>query len=97
MQDHGPQKLSAWNRSRAAVATLDALGLAPPPENSRIWYVHLAGEDAALSQTLRQLELAGERIDDDRCAEIHERFFMRAAEERVLLTAGKRLSDPLWS
>jgi diguanylate cyclase len=93
MQDRRHQEQGAWNRARAAVATLDALGLAPTPENYRIWYVHLAGEDAGLSQTLRQLESSGERIDEARCAEIYERYFMRAAEERVLLAAGKRLTE----
>lgn len=93
MQDERLQEQGAWNRARAAVSALGALGLAPTPENYRIWYVHLTGEDAALSQTLHQLEGSGEQIDDDRCAEIYERFFMRAAEERVLLAAGKRLSD----
>ncbi|MGD9510774.1 MAG: diguanylate cyclase [Geminicoccaceae bacterium] len=93
MQDEGHQEEGTWNRARAAVSALATLGLAPTPENYRIWYVHLAGEDAALSQTLLQMEGSGERIDDDRCAEIYERFFMRAAEERVLLAAGKRLSE----
>ena len=32
-------------------------------------------------------------MDDARCAELYERFFVRHAEERALLTAGKRLNE----
>ena len=39
------------------------------------------------------LQDSGEAIDEAHCAEIYERFFVRAAEERALLRAGQRLSD----
>jgi diguanylate cyclase len=81
---------------RRAAAVLQALGehrLAPTPENYRLWYVHLAGEDAALSRAVMQLLAAGEPLDEARCAELYERFFVRVAEERALLNAGKRLSE----
>ena len=35
----------------------------------------------------------GETLDEGRCAELYERFFVRVAEERALLTAGKRLNE----
>ena len=67
------------------------LALTPTPENYRIWYVHLAGEDPALSQALAALLASGERIDEAHCGELYERFFVRVAEERTLLRAGQRL------
>lgn len=76
-----------------AMNALRELGLCPTPENYRIWYVHLAGENPALSRHLQQLLEAGTPIDETRCAEIYEQFFLRAAEERSLLRAGQRLND----
>lgn len=80
-------------RAHAVLAELMALHLSPTPENFRIWYVHLAGQDAALSRALDQIRTAGERLDDSVCADLYERFFVRLDEERALLTAGKRLND----
>ena len=85
--------MQACERADAVLRELAALRLAPSPENYRIWYVHLAGEDAALSRALRQIQEAGEPLDEARCAELYERFFIRAAEERAVLLAGKRLND----
>ena len=75
------------------MAELATRGLAPTPEHFRIWYVHLAGEDAALSRALHQVVHDGQPLDENRCTEIYERFFVRAAEERALLNAGKRLNE----
>src|SRR6478736_4963325 len=77
--------------AEAVLAALAAYRLLPTPENYRIWHVHLCGEDPALSRMLRSLQDSGEPIDEARCAEIYERFFVRAAEERALLRAGQRL------
>ena len=85
--------VQACERAEAVLAALTALRLAPTPENYRLWYVHLAGEDAALSRALNQLLDAGEVLDESRCAELYERYFIRVAEERALLTAGKRLTE----
>jgi diguanylate cyclase len=83
----------ARQRAELVLAALERHRLAASPENYRIWYVHLAGEDPALSRALRVLLESGEPIDELRCAELYERFLVRAAEERTLLRAGKRLSD----
>ena len=85
--------VQACERAEAVLAALTALRLAPTPENYRLWYVHLAGEDAALSRAINQLLDAGEVLDESRCAELYERYFIRVAEERALLTAGKRLTE----
>ena len=81
---HGQGYLDSCARARAALAALDALRLAPTPENFRIWFVHLSGEDAALSRTLEQLQAAPEPVDEARCVDLYERFFVRVAEERAL-------------
>lgn len=77
----------------AALRELARLGLGPTPENYRIFYVHFAGENPALSRRLAQLSEDGQPWDEARCAELHELFFLRAAEERALLRAGQRLND----
>ena len=82
----------ARGRAEQVLRELAAHRLTASPENYRIWYVHLAGEDPALSRALRALVESGVSIDEARCAELYERFLVRAAEERSLLRAGQRLS-----
>ena len=80
-------------RASEVLRALERLGVMPTPENYRIWYVHLSGELPALSARLRQLVEAGEPLNETCFAELYERFFLRAAEERSLLRAGQRLND----
>lgn len=79
--------------AQKVVAALALHRLVPTPENYRIWYVHLSGEDPALSRALGLLLDRGDAVDEEHCADIYERFFIRAAEERALLRAGQRLSE----
>lgn len=83
----------ACGLAEQVVAALAVYRLIPSPENYRIWYVHLSGDDPALSRALNRLLDDGGAIDDEHCADIYERFFIRAAEERALLRAGQRLSE----
>jgi diguanylate cyclase len=85
------QQACRWGE--AALRELARFGLCPTPENYRLWYVHLAGGNPALSRALGQLLESGVPPDEGRCAELHERFFQRGAEERSLLHAGQRLND----
>jgi diguanylate cyclase len=85
--------LQACERATVVLQALAALELTPSPENYRIWYVHQAGEDPALSHALNALLESGERVTEAHCGEFYERFFVRVAEERTLLRAGQRLND----
>jgi diguanylate cyclase len=85
--------LQAIERASAVLAALAELRLAPTPETFRIWYVHLSGEDAALSRALERIRDSGEPLDESRCAELYDRFFVRAAEQQALFAAGNRLND----
>ena len=87
------QYLQACERAAAVLQALATMALTPTPENYRIWYVHLAGEDPALSLALAALLASGERITEAQCGELYERFFVRVAEERTLLRAGQRLNE----
>ena len=80
-------------RASEVLHALERFGVTPTPENYRVWYVHLSGELPALSARLRQIVEAGETLGETHFAELHERFFLRAAEERSLLRAGQRLND----
>ncbi|MFO1071596.1 MAG: GGDEF domain-containing protein [Geminicoccaceae bacterium] len=80
-------------RASEVLHALERSGVTPTPENYRVWYVHLSGELPALSARLRQIVEAGETLGETHFAELHERFFLRAAEERSLLRAGQRLND----
>ena len=80
-------------RGERVLQALAAHRLAASPENYRLWYVHLAGEDPALSRALSTLIEQEGSIDETRCAELNERFLVRAAGERTLLQAGQRLND----
>ena len=80
--------VQACERAATVMQSLASLRLTPSPDNYRIWYAHHAAEDPSLSRVLKELLDSGEPIDDKRCAELYERFFVRVAEERTLLRAG---------
>jgi diguanylate cyclase len=88
--EQGYDTACGW--AEKALRELARWRLKPSPENYRLWYAHLAGENPALSKAIEALLAAGEPVDESRCAELHERFFVHADEERTVLRAGQRLS-----
>ena len=56
--------LQACERAAVVLQALAALELTPSPENYRIWYVHQAGEDPALSHALNAMLESGERVTE---------------------------------
>lgn len=87
--------LQARDAARQALAALDERGLAPTPENYRLWYDHFAGTNEELSAAIERLLAAGEPVDEHRCRLLHERFLSPGLEPRSLLDAGRRLQDLL--
>lgn len=70
---------------------LDRLCLAPVPDTFRLWYTHLAGENPAMSRMISALLEGGEVIDEVRCAELHDRFFLQDRDEAQLVRTHQRL------
>ncbi|MDX6751623.1 GGDEF domain-containing protein [Geminicoccaceae bacterium 1502E] len=87
--------LQAHGAARQALSALDERGLAPTPENYRLWYDHFAGANEELSAALERLLASGEPLDDHRCRLLYERFFAPGLEPRSLLDTGRRLQDLL--
>lgn len=88
------QYLQACERAAAVLQALATMALTPTPENYRIWYVHLAGEDPALSQALAALLASGGRITEAQCGEHRQ---VDAGEDRKtpLLIGGVSLCGKL--
>jgi diguanylate cyclase len=67
--------------------------LAPTPENYRLWYHHLRSENPELSRAIERLLEEPELLNEERCAELYERFFGNGREERVALQGCRRLYE----
>lgn len=70
---------------------LAALGVPPTPENFQLWFSHLAGDHPDLSRAVDAALTDGRPVDEDRCADLYERYLASDAEARAIVDAGRRL------
>ncbi|MFO1035577.1 MAG: GGDEF domain-containing protein [Geminicoccaceae bacterium] len=67
--------------------------ISPTPECYRVIFAHISGEHPSLTQALGDLQQQGHVVDEVRLAELHDRFFSHAGEERTVTRASGRLRE----
>jgi diguanylate cyclase len=76
--------------AESALASLRRHAVPPTALNYAVWFTHHAGQNPALSKTIRELEAKGEPFDEVRHLELVERFLGRTAQlERIQELVGK--------
>ncbi len=80
-----------------AMDRLASLGVAPTPENYRLWFSHLAGDHPDLSRAVDDLLKSGGALDEDRFADLYERYFSANGEAQAIVDTGRRLHQLLES
>ena len=67
-------KDQATEYAQAAFARLKKEGLAPTPDHFELWYVYYAAQNPELTRALDILAVNKQKIPDEQCREVYQRF-----------------------
>lgn len=70
-------------------------GLSPVPQNFELWYVYYAGSDPDVVRAIDVLIANEQKITDERCEEIHQRFLSDSKENERVRQAGDQIQETI--
>ena len=66
-------------------------GLVPTPENYELWYVYYAGSNPEITRAIDILQANSQKITNERCQELHQRFLSEGHESERVREAGDKI------
>jgi diguanylate cyclase len=83
--------------ARGALAWLDERNIPPTPENFRLAYAYVEGENAELKRGFDALMAVGSTFDSDTMSAQHERYFGTGSDNEMMAEFGEKLSTEVTS
>lgn len=80
-----------------AMARIFQEKLAPTPEIYELWYVYYAGISPEISRAVDILIANNQKITEDRCRDLYERFLSNARNEELVRHAGDQINATIRS
>lgn len=90
-------KKQAKGFSDAALERIAHEGLAVTPDIYELWYCYFSGQSAEVVRAIDILIANKQRIDEERCKELHYRFLSDARNEEAVRRAGEQINATLKS
>lgn len=90
--DHTELSEQAAEYMRLALPLMKRHGVAMTPDNYAVWYAHVAGSNAALSDALNQALSANPQLSSEQCRALHDRFFNLDKERQEVLEMRQELA-----
>jgi len=84
--------------SEIAAEALDRIhseGLSPLPDIFELWYVYYAELNPEVVRAIDILETSQQKITDERCQELHQRFLSETSQNERVKEAGDRISETI--
>jgi len=88
-------KERAQEYAEAALARLGQEGLAPTPDNYELWYVYFSGQSPEVVRAIDILVSNQQKITEERCKELHQRFLSEHRAEETVRKAGDQISSTI--
>lgn len=88
-------KAQASEYASAALARIKKDGLSPTPDIFEIWYVYYSGQSPEISRALDILVANKQKITDERCKELFQRFLSEGRDEEVVRRAGDQINTTI--
>ncbi|MEM7650919.1 MAG: GGDEF domain-containing protein [Pseudomonadota bacterium] len=92
---YSQSKEKANEYASEALERIHAEGLAPVPQNFELWYVYYAGIDPEVVRAIDMLEANDQKITDERCEELHQRFLSESNENERVRQAGDQIQETI--
>jgi diguanylate cyclase len=93
VQPHSIEK--AKELANTALERILREGLTPTPECYELWYVYFANSNTEVVRAIDILIANDQKITDDRCHELHQRFLSDALETERVRKAGDKVQETI--
>lgn len=70
-------------------------GVAPTPDNFELWYVYFSAQHPEVTRSIDVLVNNKQKITDERCKEIYQRFLSQGRDEDAVRRAGDQVSTTI--
>jgi len=90
---HDKNQASAY--AKAAFERMGKEGLSPTPDIFELWYVYYSGQSPEAARALDILVANKQKITDERCKELYQRFLSEARDEQVVRRAGDQMNSTI--
>ncbi len=90
-------KDQAGNYAKSALDRMKQEGLAPTPDVFELWYVYYSGQSPEASRAIDVLIANKQKITDERCKELYQRFLSEDRDEEAVLRAGDQINTTIKS
>lgn len=90
---HSIEKANEY--STAALERIKSEGLTPVPQNFELWYVYYAECNSDIVRGIDVLIANKQKITDERCEELHQRFLSEEDESDQVKQAGDQMQDTI--
>lgn len=90
-------KNQATEYAQAAFARLKKEGLAPTPDHFELWYAYYSTQNPELTRALDILADNKQKITDEHCRELFQRFLSEARDEDAIRRAGDQVNTTIKS
>lgn len=78
-----------------ALQRIEAESLSPVPQNFELWYVYFAEANPDVVRAIDILVSNKQKITNERCAEIHQRFLNEAKDNERVRQAGDKIQETI--
>lgn len=83
--------------AKAAFERIKKEKLAPTPDTFELWYVYYSGQSPEVSRAIDILIANKQKITDERCKELYQRFLSEARDEEAVRRAGDQINTTIRS
>ena len=90
---HSKEKANEY--ASEALERIHEEGLSPVPQNFELWYVYYAGSDPNVVRGIDVLIANDQKITDERCEELHQRFLSESKENERVRQAGDQIQETI--
>lgn len=88
-------KDQAAEYAKAAFDRIKKEALSPTPDTFEVWYVYYSGQSPEISRAIEILIANKQKITDERCKELYQRFLSRARDEETVRRAGDQINTTI--
>lgn len=93
LNSHAVEKIRKL--SKKALERIYKENLAPLPETYQLWYIYYAGSNTDVTRAIDVLVASGQKISEERCAELYQRFLSERTENDQVRRAGDQIQETI--